>query len=358
MIAIGLAFALQALRRLLARRRALAVGFDAAACGAALAILITAGPALPYPFPGKEAAVHYVESQLGPDDVVILPSRSNWSFAAESDFESQVSTTPESTIGFQPAYSDPRIRYVGSETSGPPVEEAVGDARRVLVYYPEVPFSVEEDQARKALASSIAALGYTPEPPASFGYSTIEVFERGQGGSSARLNLGAGELPEGWTGIAGGEASLTAAVLDCLGISDAPAAGRLPCQRPGRCGGELGGRGLADGGTGGGGPPSPRWPSGHGLRRTTAAVKLRSARVHRRGYGPGGRSAPRNRSTGGRDLERIEDEPSGAQPSDGIFVFVARGRSLGLLSVVGPPGGTFPRDLIERWSSGLKGPGT
>lgn len=175
-IAIGLAVVLHGIRELLADRRVLRIGFDAVAVVGAAAILVSAGPALGYPFPGARSASQYVESELGPRDDLLIPFHANWSFAAESDFEATVKRTPESSIGFEPDFSDPRLHYVGLEVDAPQVSSAVKDSERVFVYYSQHPFNETEAESRATLASSLGELGFASERTAAFGDATVEVW--------------------------------------------------------------------------------------------------------------------------------------------------------------------------------------
>ncbi|NDU79316.1 hypothetical protein GWI34_43055, partial [Actinomadura sp. DSM 109109] len=89
-MAIGLALPLQWVRERLAGQRPLQLGFDGLLIVGAAVSLVSAGPALEYPFPGKATASKRIESELGSRDIVLIPFRANWSFATESDFEADV----------------------------------------------------------------------------------------------------------------------------------------------------------------------------------------------------------------------------------------------------------------------------
>jgi hypothetical protein len=234
-IAVGLAFVLERIRELLAGHAVWRIGFDAVAVAGAAVILVVAGraepgagfdvsgPALRYPFPGANSASDYVESELGPRDVLLIPFRSNWSFAAESDFEATVKRTPESSVGFVPDFLDPRVHYVGLEVGVPQVSGAVEDSERVFVYYAQHPFNESEVESKGALAASLGELGFAPQRADAFGSATVEVWRRGGTGAWLQSEQPPSGLPRGVRRSPQPHAVTAVAMLRCLDVSTADA---------------------------------------------------------------------------------------------------------------------------------------
>jgi hypothetical protein len=180
-LAIGLAVVLHWLRRLVADRHALRIGFDAAVYLGAAALLVSALAAdqLAYPFPGARSAAQFVDSHLGPRDAVLIGQRGPYTFAVESDLPSGVEATPQYSIGFVPEFPDPRVHLTGLTIDRRAVAADVKGAERVFVYNPEHAFSGEERRSRAALASTLAALDFKRERTARFQDAEVDVW-RGQ----------------------------------------------------------------------------------------------------------------------------------------------------------------------------------
>jgi hypothetical protein len=197
-IAFGLAVILHALRRVLAGRRPLAIAFDLVSYAGAIAILVSALAAttLRYPFPGAHSAAAFVESQLGPRDRVLIPTDANWSFAAETNYDSEIDPTPSDMIGFQPKYPDGRLHYVDSLVDPPNISGLVNGAGRVMVYYPEHPFNSEERRMRAELATTLGGLGLQQQRAATFEDAEVDVW--GHGPDLGQANLRPSDLPAGW----------------------------------------------------------------------------------------------------------------------------------------------------------------
>jgi hypothetical protein len=208
-IAVGLAVVLHLVRRLFAGRRPLRIGFDVIVFGAAVAILISAGPALRYPFPGAKSATDYIESNLGPRDAVILPFHTEWSFATESRFPVKLVASPDFTESFDPVgWSDPRIHYVGLDMNPSDVAAAVNGADRVFVYYPALRTGglvPDESQTRSDLASMLRSLGLQLQNTVSYhdANAAVDVFGRGAAPVDlGQANLQASDFPHGWKLVA------------------------------------------------------------------------------------------------------------------------------------------------------------
>jgi hypothetical protein len=220
-LAIGVAVVLQRVRELLEDHPPLLFGFDALAAVAAVLILVSAGPALQYPFSGKGTAAEYVESERGPRDAVLLPYRADWSFAAETEFDATVDPTPESSIGFRPEFTDPSIANIGQAVDRTAVAEAVRGSERVFVYYPEHAYTEDEEESRAALASSLRKLGFQSPQTTTFGDATVELWRQPD---RQREVARADALPSGWERSEAPSSDAAARILDCLGVrnEDAP----------------------------------------------------------------------------------------------------------------------------------------
>lgn len=217
-VAIGLAAALHAIRTTIAGRRYFALAFDAVAFVAAIAVLVVglARDPVPYPFPGPLSATEYVQSHLGDRDALLIGYRSNWSFATETSFTTDVQRTPESSIGFEPKYPDPRIHYLDVLVDRAHVAPKVQGADRVFVYYSGPPFSDTEAQLRSELASTLSSLGFVPQSTPTFDDSTVQVWTRaGKGAETGNLTVS--DLPDGWALTAPASPPLGTRVLSCLG---------------------------------------------------------------------------------------------------------------------------------------------
>lgn len=183
-IAIGLAAVLQGLRGLLADRRALRFGFDTAAFVAAAAILLSAGPAVRYPFPGAKSAAQFIESHLSRRDALLIPFHAEWSFATESSFAVKMQATPDLSESYDPVWwADPRIHYVGLQVDAPHVVGAVKHAERVFVYYPALLVGglvPAESETRTALASTLRSLGFGRQRTVSYqdGNAKVDILRR------------------------------------------------------------------------------------------------------------------------------------------------------------------------------------
>ena len=197
-IAFGLAVVLHAIRRLLARQRPLGIAFDVASYAGAIAILVSALAAttLQYPFPGAHSAAEFVESQLGPQDQVLIPTNANWSFAAETSFKSGIDATPWDLEGFQPNYPDSRLHYVDSHVDPSHIADFVKRPGRVMVYYPEHPFNSSERQTRADLAATLDSLGLHRQRAVTFDDAEVDVY---RGANPTQANLRASDFPSGWS---------------------------------------------------------------------------------------------------------------------------------------------------------------
>lgn len=222
-VAFGLAVVLQRVRGRLAGRGVMRIGFDAAVFVGAAAVLVSAGPAVPYPFPGAGPAARYIQSHVGRHDVVLVPFHDEWSFTTETQFAPVGTSTPTRTEGYDPlSWVDPRIQYVGRQTDAADVAPQVRSARRVFVYYPSlqvrglVPAEIE---TRSALTTTLSRLGFGLTASPQFKQAVVEVWSNGDIGIAQKANLGATDLPGTWV------IAPTAPSLGIFGCLHVPVAG-------------------------------------------------------------------------------------------------------------------------------------
>jgi hypothetical protein len=231
-IAVGLAMVLHLVRRPFGSRRALGIVFDLVVFAAAVAILVSAGPAPRYPFPGAKSAANYIQTNLGPNDAVILPFHTEWSFATESRFPVKIVSSPETTESFDPTgWSDPRIHYIGLDMNPSEVAAAVNGANRVFVYYPALQTGglvPPESQTRSELTSMLRSLGLEPQHTVSYQDSNtaVDVFGGANAVSNAppgppvtlnQANLQASDLPSGWR-LTSPTSTPAKQLLSCIGV--------------------------------------------------------------------------------------------------------------------------------------------
>jgi hypothetical protein len=219
-VAFGLAMALQAARHLLVNRRMLRIGFDAAVFAAAAAVLVSAGPALRYPFPGPRSAANYIDANLGAGDAVILPFHTQWSFAAESRFQVKMVSAPEFTVSFDPVgWSDPRIHYIDQNVDRSQVAAAVKGANRVFVYYPALKtlgLVPHETQTRSQLTRMLGSMGLKLQHSVSYQDDNAAVDVLGH--RVGQVNLQLSDFPPGWR-LSAPNAVLGERLLTCAGLA-------------------------------------------------------------------------------------------------------------------------------------------
>jgi hypothetical protein len=138
-IAVGIATALQLLRRLTLKGSRLRLGFDVVVYGVAVTVVATAlHDASPYPFPGSKSAAAFVESEIHQNDAVLLSPISVFSYAVESKSPVSILGRPETVNSFIPRFADPRVHPTGpiSDAPGTPgqIRSWVDGADRVFLY--------------------------------------------------------------------------------------------------------------------------------------------------------------------------------------------------------------------------------
>ncbi len=137
-MAFGLAAVMARVRKLAVQSDAMRLAFDGIAVVAAVTLVVVSyQPAPPAPFPGSESGTRFVESSLGPNDVVIITATSTFSFADSATSPVHLVDTPSHQVGFAPVFTDHRIHVVGvwAVTPGTPAEirSWVRNAHRVFV---------------------------------------------------------------------------------------------------------------------------------------------------------------------------------------------------------------------------------
>jgi hypothetical protein len=136
-MAVGLAALLQRARDAARDRDVLARAFDVALIVIAVLVLVDGYKApVGYPFPGSASATHYVDSRLGPQDVLVVTA-STFAFADSTDLPVVLRPTPTHEVGFTPHFNDSRIHSLGEWGEAPQtpetIRQAVAHARRVFV---------------------------------------------------------------------------------------------------------------------------------------------------------------------------------------------------------------------------------
>ena len=177
-MAVGLAAALTRVRDLARDRVVLARAFDVALIVIAIVVLVQGyRDPIPYPFPGSASTTRYVEHQMGPHDVVLLPGPSMFAFADASRLPVTLRATPDRQVGFTIHFADPRVHstgYWGEDEQTPSrVRELVGDASRVFV--PADPLFGAG--AAASIGKVLQADGYRPTT-VKFGDDTVTVWQR------------------------------------------------------------------------------------------------------------------------------------------------------------------------------------
>ena len=149
-VAIGLAASLQFFRAASVQSsRPWRVGLDATLYGVAAVLALSAlgGDSATYPVKGSSAATEFIESKLGPRDVVLLFPNSRWELAASSQLDTDLEQDPKVMTGFDADFKDPRVHVLTTGTAAE-VERAVAGADRVFTYAAILAFSNFEPVSR------------------------------------------------------------------------------------------------------------------------------------------------------------------------------------------------------------------
>jgi hypothetical protein len=184
LVAVGLAWILQALRRLIAEHRWLRVGFDTAAYFIAGIVIVTAlrHDASPYPVPGSRSAVKFMESELGRNDALLVIRGGHYQLALESDFNASIRARPQESIGFVPEFADQRVHVIDFAFDRPVsphvsrrTREAVENVDRVIVYSGSQIFSwgflITQDPV-------LRSEGFWKRATVDFGGETVWIWQR------------------------------------------------------------------------------------------------------------------------------------------------------------------------------------
>jgi hypothetical protein len=232
-VALGLAAAIQGARGIIAGRRVLTVAFDATAFAAAIVVLVVglARDPVAYPFPGPLSATEYVQSHLGTRDALLIGYRSNWSFATETNFNTGVRRTPDSSIGFQPDFPDHRIHDLNVLVDRSHVADEIAEADRVFVYYAGPPFSDSEARLRTELDSMVSSLGFEPHEAPAFQDASVQIWTLA-GGAAVAGNIVISDLPSGWGLAAPASPPLGTRVFACMGTDAGSPADTVTANGP------------------------------------------------------------------------------------------------------------------------------
>lgn len=213
--AVGIAYALSAIRAIFAGSRFVRSSFDIAAGLGATAILISsvAGDSIKYPYPGAESATAFLLSNAGSQDALLLPWPSQYSFAAESDLATGIEAQPESAFGFEPTFTDARFFPTDVFVTDEQLLTVEG-ARRVLVYLPNPFNSVETEWEKRLSSGGLSALGFTPRAQAKrFTDVKVRVWKSGETGASGE---DVSDFPLGWQLT---PTPVDPVLFECLGLS-------------------------------------------------------------------------------------------------------------------------------------------
>jgi hypothetical protein len=142
-VALGLATALQAVHaRAGAQSRPLQLGLEATMYITAVVLAVSAltEPRVTYPVRGTAGATRFVESQLGPHDVLLMYPTSRWEYVSGSELDTDLKQDPNVMTGFDPSFRDGRV-HVLTKVTEPEIERAVAGAERVYAYAAILAFS-------------------------------------------------------------------------------------------------------------------------------------------------------------------------------------------------------------------------
>ena len=129
----------------------------------AAALSAVGGDRATYPVKGSSAATEFIESKLGPRDVVLLFPNSRWELAASSQLDTGLEQDPKVMTGFDADFKDPRVHVLTTGTAAE-VERAVAGADRVFTYAAILAFSNFEPVSRV-----LEAQGFVEERGALYG---------------------------------------------------------------------------------------------------------------------------------------------------------------------------------------------
>lgn len=177
-VAVGVAGALQWLRSTTASHPRLRTAFDALSCaGAVLVILLGIGGTAAYPFSGSESATHFVEDELGADDVVLVLPGGFHSFGVESAYDVDMRATPTELVGYVPEFEDRRIRLLSLGKQGlcERVRDLTAGTDRVLVHQAIKVFLAQQVAS---FEEELLAAGFEEQRAVSFDDASVTVWRR------------------------------------------------------------------------------------------------------------------------------------------------------------------------------------
>lgn len=178
-MAVGLAIVLQRIHGFLPRGAARA-GFGVVLGVAAIAVLLSGigDRARPYPLGGAADSARYIESRLGPGDIVMLPYTGTYPYAVETGSGVTLNKTPSRDIGFWPTFTDPHFKNVRGRDSRAVTSETVQrdarGARRAFVYIAIPNFG--PDQA--TIDEGLNAAGLRKQRTVAMGANQVLVYVR------------------------------------------------------------------------------------------------------------------------------------------------------------------------------------
>lgn len=182
-VALGLAVAIETLRRSLADRWAAGRGLArrgvdvVALAGAAMIVVSAIGASPPYPPWGSQAASRAVAPVLGPRDVVWVSHYTTYSFALDAGSSVDLVPTPDRSIGFLPEFTDPQIIATDLTTTGEELAASMEGADRVLQVYVDIPAGGAADNLFDQ-AVQLKLTGFDLTSSEELGGSVIKTWER------------------------------------------------------------------------------------------------------------------------------------------------------------------------------------
>jgi hypothetical protein len=160
-VAVGLAAVLQPVyARIGSLSRLWRVGLDGTlyVVAAVLALSAFSGTRPTYPVKGSARATEFIESRLGPRDVLLMFPTSGWEYVSGSKLDTELKKYPTVMTGFAPHFKDPRVHVLSTGTAAD-IERAVAGADRVFTYAAMLAFSDFEP-----VSSVLEAHGFVEEP--------------------------------------------------------------------------------------------------------------------------------------------------------------------------------------------------
>jgi hypothetical protein len=177
-VAIGIAAALQRLYERVNGEVA-RVAFHAVVGGVAVVVIaLGIGDDAPdYPFPGMRSATAFLETEMGPRDVALLPTPSLYAYAVETSGPVTLRATPELIVPYVPRFGDDRVHNLSASIDAIParVRDSVSGADRVFV---PIAISYLAAQQLDSIDAALRAEGFEPTRSEAFDMASVVVWER------------------------------------------------------------------------------------------------------------------------------------------------------------------------------------